>query len=303
MLKAGLAVAASTFLLGAAPVLAADIAGAPIFARGAVDGVNGKIEAFAGASSHRLVAPFSNSANMLGVTGSLSMPIGHSFGLQIDGLAGVRDGHFAGGGAAHFFWRNPSTALFGVYGSYARRDSDSLAFGRLGLEGAFYMSRFTIGGIAGVERAIADRGFAFAPGILGAGSRNRGFVAADFSWYATDNLKLSVGYRYWSGLSAAAAGFEYLIQTGTGVSYSLFAEGRAGENRYLVGLAGVRVYFGQRDKTLIRRHREDDPPNYLREDMFTPRGVANPGAPVQNGVYTNGEGPPRVIVCPPDCLL
>ena len=38
---------------------------------------------------------------------------------------------------------------------------------------------------------------------------------------------------------------------------SLFVEGRAGEYTGVWG--GLKMYFGKSDKTLIRRHREDDP--------------------------------------------
>ncbi|MEZ5890424.1 MAG: hypothetical protein R3D52_09310 [Xanthobacteraceae bacterium] len=40
---------------------------------------------------------------------------------------------------------------------------------------------------------------------------------------------------------------------------SLFANGSLLENGDGAVMGGLRVYFGQRDKTLIRRHREDDP--------------------------------------------
>ena len=43
---------------------------------------------------------------------------------------------------------------------------------------------------------------------------------------------------------------------------SLFVEGRAGENNFHGISGGVRFYFGQKDKTLIRRHREDDPTDW-----------------------------------------
>ena len=40
---------------------------------------------------------------------------------------------------------------------------------------------------------------------------------------------------------------------------ALFTEGWIGEAGNNGALVGLRMYFGQRDKTLIRRHREDDP--------------------------------------------
>ncbi|MBX9759870.1 MAG: hypothetical protein K2Y29_13925 [Beijerinckiaceae bacterium] len=293
MFKAVFFAAASSILLSAAPVLAADMAsGVPAFARTAVDGFNGKLEAFFAPRDYRIAGGRGDSDNALGLAGSFSIPLGQSFGMQIDALAASRDGLFVGGSAGHLFWRDPSNALFGVYGSYLRSDKDSVAYGRLGFEAEYYMSRFTIAGIAGFERTVADRTLAFVPGVgvvTTEGSRNRGFVATDLSWYATDNFKLSVGYRYWVGRSLGAAGLEYMVPTGQGVSYSFFAEGRAGESRYLAGMAGVRVYFGHKDKTLIRRHREDDPPNYLRDDLFAPRNTkVRPGEPDGCGLACEG---------------
>ena len=38
---------------------------------------------------------------------------------------------------------------------------------------------------------------------------------------------------------------------------SIFVEGRAGEDDFKSIWAGLRVYFGTKDKSSIRRHRED----------------------------------------------
>jgi hypothetical protein len=40
---------------------------------------------------------------------------------------------------------------------------------------------------------------------------------------------------------------------------SLFASGNVSEGGDGAVLGGLRLYFGQQPKTLIRRHREDDP--------------------------------------------
>jgi hypothetical protein len=40
---------------------------------------------------------------------------------------------------------------------------------------------------------------------------------------------------------------------------SAFVEGRVGSNQFEGIWGGLRVYFGQKEKSLIRRHREDDP--------------------------------------------
>ena len=44
-----------------------------------------------------------------------------------------------------------------------------------------------------------------------------------------------------------------------GIMGALFAEGRIGEDDFQGVWGGIRFYFGQKDKSLIRRHREDDP--------------------------------------------
>lgn len=282
----GLAAAGSMLSLSlAGAAAAADLGVSPLaFAPSpAVDGVNYKVEAFGGSSAHRILGPRFDSAWSAGLAGAVAIPVGQSFGLQVDAALASVEGDVTGAGAAHVFWRNPASALIGLYGSWSRRSADDSSQVRLGLEAQYYLARVTLGGVGGFERTIAAASTLTVPGfgvINLPGSQNRAFAAFDLSWYATDNFRLSGGYRYFNGRSAAAAGLEYMVQTGQGAAYSFFAEGRAGEDRYLAGMAGVRVYFGQKDKTLIRRHREDDPPNYLPESMFAPRGAgATPGEP------------------------
>jgi hypothetical protein len=41
---------------------------------------------------------------------------------------------------------------------------------------------------------------------------------------------------------------------------SAFVEARTGEGQFNGVWGGLKVYFGQKDKSLMRRHREDDPP-------------------------------------------
>ena len=48
----------------------------------------------------------------------------------------------------------------------------------------------------------------------------------------------------------------------TGFRFPSQLDGRLGEDGYTSVMAGVSLYFGGEDKSLIRRHREDDPPIY-----------------------------------------
>lgn len=192
------------------------------------------------------------------VSGALSLPVGQAFGLQLDGMAGARDGEFVGGGGAHLFWRDPSTALLGVYGSYIHREDVDGYVARIGVEGEYYWNNWTVGAVVGAE-------------FLEAGDEDDSnfFALSDISYYATDNLELSVGHRYTGERHAAAVGVEFqLDQTLFSSGVSLFAEGRLGEDDYQAAWGGIRFYLGE-EKSLIRRHREDDPDFLGVDDLFT----------------------------------
>jgi hypothetical protein len=45
----------------------------------------------------------------------------------------------------------------------------------------------------------------------------------------------------------------------TGIPASITVDGRIGEDGFSSVMAGISLYFGGEDKSLIRRHREDDP--------------------------------------------
>lgn len=193
-------------------------------------------------------------------TGSVSVPLGHAFGFQADGLAGVRDGDFVGGVAGHLFWRDPAFALLGVYGSYTRRDDIDADISRLAVEGEYYWNQWSLEVLVGAEFLDADN-------ALVADDTNF-FDMVDVSFYATDDIKLSVGHRYTGERHAAALGVEVqLPQTIMNQGVSLFAEGRIGEDDYKGVWAGARIYLGD-SKSLISRHREDDPRNRLTDDLI-----------------------------------
>ncbi|WP_306257918.1 hypothetical protein [Pararhizobium sp. IMCC21322] len=217
----------------------------------AVSGINGKIAVQGGA--------FEDEGFGL-LTGSVSVPLGTRFGLQADGMAGAREGDFVGGGGAHLFWRDPSYGLLGVYGSYTRREDFDGHVARLGVEGEYYYNNWTIRTVLGAESI--DAGSAFV-------EPDDGFFAfTDVSYYIDENLELSVGHRFTADRNALALGAEYqLDQSLFNNGVSLFAEGRIGEDDYSAVWAGVRVYFGD-DKSLMRRHREDDPVGWGDEDLF-----------------------------------
>jgi hypothetical protein len=217
----------------------------------AVDGINAKIDGYGGGGNH--------SNGFYGSGGSVSVPLAQQWGLQLDGDGGSEKGIGAYGGAGHLFWRDPSIGLLGAYGSYSHWNGID-GFGtlstntsRYGAEGEYYLNRWTLNGVAGVEMVSVNS----TP--IHISVPDAFFDDVSVSYYVTDDFKLSVGHLYTLGTHNLTLATEYGLGLGGGRMASLFAEGWIGERGENGVLAGVRVYFGQHDKSLIDRHRQDDP--------------------------------------------
>ncbi len=187
-----------------------------------------------------------------GLIGSVAIPLGHRFGAEIGGhIAGV-DGDFFARGEGHVFWRNPSRGLVGVYGSIEGFDDvggfDTDAW-RLAVEGAAYLDRVTVDGRLGYEDMSTPQ--RDVDGV---------YAVANVHYYATDDLRLTAGVRRMYDMNMGALGVEYQLGRGfLGSGTSLFADARFGDDDYTAIWGGFRMYFGAEEKSLIRRHREDDP--------------------------------------------
>ncbi|GLK81460.1 hypothetical protein [Methylopila turkensis] len=236
-------------------------------AKPAVDAINGKLEGFGGWADGR----FGRDGFSGGALGSLTVPLGDRFGAQIDGLAAVKDGDFVGGGAGHLFTRDPDRFLFGLYGSGVGFDDRVNSWNvKIGAEGELYFDRFTLSAVLGYERLGGGSDRVGARRIERASKGGSFFDYADLSYYVTDDWKVSVGHRYTGRKHAAAFGTEARLPFGA-VPVSAFVEGRLGEDDYKAVWGGLKVYFGGEDKPLIARHRESDPPNWLKDDLFSTR--------------------------------
>jgi hypothetical protein len=222
---------------------AAAMAGEP-----AVSGPNGKFAVEGGGSAD----------DGEGVaTGSFALPIGHDFGMQADGAVGSFDDELLGGLALHLFARDPSRYLFGVYGSY--HTWDAINIWRTALEGELYIGPVTLEGLAGYESLDAPN---FKNGQALFLDDNHLFGQADAAYYITDDFKVYAGYRYINETSFGAAGTEYLIR-GLEVPVALFARGDFGDEWVQNVTGGLRIYLSDDpNKSLIDRHRKDDPKVY-----------------------------------------
>jgi hypothetical protein len=239
----------------------------------AVSQINGKISLEAGATGAQ------GQSSAVGIAqGSLAAPLGHSFGVQIDGLAATSYGSFGGGGAAHLFWRNPQIGLFGPIAALAGFRGATV--GWYGAEGEIYASLFTVGAYGGYQDAGATAFVA-----------SGGFYHGRLTVYPIPDLALTVGGGQFAGRTLGNGRIEYQPDFIASRNVSFFVDGSAGDNSFYRVTGGVRLYFGP-EKTLIRRHREDDPV------PFTPGIFGNGG---NGGVGGNGGHGGNAVAGPVGC--
>lgn len=259
------------------------VAPAPLFTQSkpAVDGLNGELWVYGGAGMANAISTTpitglaisreetgNNFQGISGVTGVITAPIGHDFGLQIDLGTGVFERAGQGSAAGHFFWRNPDQGLVGVYGSgqyWAGKGGRSNW--NIGPELEKYFDQLTLGGTLGAQ------GFDFynvswnniEPMYLQQTPCNhqpiRFFDNVSAKYYPTDDLMVKLGHTYTKGSNAVTAGAEYIPEQfrGNATAAALFVDGAYGWDRGSMIMGGAKIYFGNSDKSLKRRHREDDP--------------------------------------------
>ena len=210
----------------------------------AVSGINGKLELDIGAFNPPSSAVFR-------AAGSLSIPVGDALGVQLDVSAQNSGAGFLYGGAIHAFTRDPMAYLVGVTAAAVRSPEGTLAVA--GPEAELYLDRFSIEAWAGVGSLNYD------DPLLA--DLNGFFVLADAAYYITDDWRVSAGVSSLLGYEALHLGTEYQFRE-MALPFSVTGDLRYGEDGGYTITAGLKGYFGgSGDKSLIDRHRQDDPPN------------------------------------------
>ena len=208
----------------------------------AVSGLNGKASVEGG------TVGTSVRQSAIAITqGSITAPLGHSFGLQLDGAASTAFNSVFGSGGAHLFWRDPAIGLVGpvaAFGGGAGTQS-----GLYGGEAELYAGLFNVGLRAG-----------YASSTSAFGSLNGGFYLGTLTLYPVPDFALSIEGGQLAGFTVGQARIEYQPDLAMRRNVSFYATGIAGDLGVYRATEGVRFYFGS-DKPLIRRHREDDPPS------------------------------------------
>lgn len=245
-------------------VSAADVEEYAEESKPAVSGLNAKLDVQYNYIDYSSIDGHVDSPSAIG---SITFPVGHSFGLQID--AGVT--HYEASslsasatmaaGAAHLFWRDPDLALVGLYAHYAdisfSGGGSSLGLWRLGAEAELYLDRVSIEGFAGADFADAS-------------ASNLDFFSGDLrvAFYATENFRIHGGVMHQFDQTFGRFGAETMLPLGDN-NISLYADGVFGSDVEAVR-GGIRIYFGESGKSLVARHREDDPQSRL--DSFATVG-------------------------------
>ncbi|MEP7239424.1 MAG: hypothetical protein ABI697_00935 [Devosia sp.] len=248
---------------------------APAGAAGpAVSAPNAKIEFDAGAFS------LGSSTTFLSrFAGVVTLPVTDAFGIQADFTAATAPG-FTGSAALHAFTRDPERWLIGgTLGVVATPGASVVAAGP---EAELYFDRWTVEAWAGAAVALPT----------GGGTTRTGpFVMADVALYPHDNLRLSLGASFLDGFAAVHFGAEYLFDSALG-PLSLVGEARLGQDHSVLATLGIRAYIGgDSSKTLIARHRQDDPWD-RGGSLFTALGAPS----FVSGGGTSSPPPP-----PPTC--
>ncbi len=237
----------------------------------AVSAVNGKFEFDAGLLS--LPSP----GFMGRAAGTLTVPVGDRFGLQLDASVASAPG-LTSSAALHGFTRDPQSYLIG--GALGIIRTPGATVFAAGPEAELYFDRWTLEAWAGVSYARPTAG----------PNRLAPLVMANLGYYLNDNARLTVGLSTLDGYGAIQFGGEYMLSD-FDLPISVTAETRVGQDGAWRGMLGLRGYLGPENKTLLRRQREDDPADrssalYTSAGGETIRGANSPAA---GSSGSNGE--------------
>ncbi|MEM6500119.1 MAG: hypothetical protein AAF709_25865, partial [Pseudomonadota bacterium] len=83
------------------------------------------------------------------------------------------------------------------------------------------------------------------------------------AYYVTDDMRFDVSHSYSFNRHVFHVGGEWAFGNYHDSATSMFVESSIFENGHASALMGLRLYLGQSQKSLIRRHREDDPEDEL----------------------------------------
>jgi hypothetical protein len=181
-----------------------------------------------------------------GGSAAFAVPLGDYFGFQGDVAAGQFAGVTSYSGAAHLFNRDPNAYLVGLVGGGVWTGSSSSYL--VGPEAELYLGNITLGGSA-----------AFVSNTTAGVTSSSYLASGDIKYYPMPNMKLELGAATFSGSKTAHVGAEWQFADQMPLTVSTTAT--VGDNNLIAANVGLTFYFGGTSKTLIDRHRHEDPAN------------------------------------------
>jgi len=233
----------------AVSVLALLLTSTSVIAQSAVSQPNGKIEIEGGTYTNPFIGQYA-----AGI--SFSAPFGDQVGFQVDGAFHNRGNAVTTGGAIHLFARDPDAYLAGAAAGYVVTDAAKLF--AVGPEFEIYADQLTIeawAGWANMDYVSALRT-----------DRSGYFALADVAYYATDNTRVSFGGGTILNNETFNIAFEHSFVESQ-MPFSVTGKLGWDEGFGTRVAVGFKSYFGDESKSLIDRHRQDDPRN-LGLDLF-----------------------------------
>jgi hypothetical protein len=210
--------------------------------------------------------------------GQFALPVGHDFGMQLDGnLGGVAGGAGGGGGGdaiIHVFRGDPAVGLFGPMIDYAALGD--AGYLRAGAEGQYYWRDVTLYGSAGYQWADSGTNVTIGSGVVGCG-----YVA----WYPNDSLMLLAGGGGGAGEFGGFGQIEWQPFQRRDPGATLFVEGMTGGDDSLAAFAGFRYHFGA-GNSLEMRHWHELP---LRDTLCGMEQFVAPSPDTMNVFLTKRE--------------
>jgi hypothetical protein len=230
----------SALLLVAAPAFAGDEA---------VSDINLKLSGFGGLGNAGASAE-----GFYGLAGSISMPIEHSIGFQVDAAVAGDPGDYFYDLGAHLFWRDPGTGLLGVYAGMARSVSPEhhQRIDHFGVEAERYLANMTYSAALGYEHGNNISGL---------------YGNLKLDYFLTSNFMTSGGLTYEAGKLFYSSRAEYQLRTDHELGLSFFGSSDWHSSDIYQVMGGVRLTLGE-PMTLRDRQRHQDPASYLNADRI-----------------------------------
>jgi hypothetical protein len=182
------------------------------------------------------------------VNGMLTAPLGHSWGIQVEGGAGGIDDDTIYGIGGHIFTRDPDSYLLGIFAAYSAEDKWDLDATRLGAEAEIYLNQVSI---------LAQAGYQFSDS-----TQETAFGDIELRWYLTDNFALSGGASFTENSTIGTAGIEWQPGFSALPGLAFRVDGAWGEDEFDSVMGGITYYFGA-NAHLKDRHRRQDPDSAL----------------------------------------